>query len=70
MGALNRPERVLKFIHFRFTFIQFLSSLDVKGAVGVGVDPVVGNGAIVARGRLGAVRVEEHCRPSGIAQVD
>ena len=70
MGALNRPERVLKFVHFHFTCIYFLSCLDVKGAVGVGVDPVVGNGAIVARGRLGAVRVEEHCRTGGIIDVD
>ena len=47
-----------------------LSCGDVEGAVRVGVDPVVRDGTVVARGRLGAVGVEEHCRPSGIAQVD
>ena len=66
-----KTERVLFYsfsIHI-YTH-RLLSCLDVEGTVRVGVDPVVGNGTIVARGRLGAVRVKEHCRATGIAQVD
>ena len=62
---------VLKIINFLFKSTFLLSCNNVESAVRVGVDPVVRDGAVVARGRLGTVGVEEDGRRhGGVVQVD